>query len=335
MVPIGHQFVDLNPNKNQLLYEESESERTGGNQSDSQINTVDDRNQGVQAIINDQFVTQDAQGITDPPKNITVFGRVETEFGDIIAGETVTIFSPSLRAHYSIVTSDYGEFTFADLKPAWDYILKVSPQGMFKRYTKSPIKLRFVQEMHNIVLESIPLGVLTGRIVDSYDRPVAGIELSMQTLETDSWSTDVVTDGNGAFSVTAFPKGRFQVATRGLQSLKATGLIFDPDIGERVSLTIDLGPYRLGGRIYDESGRAFDGASVIMIWALQKNGISIRSTRQTSADVNGIFHFTELGPGNHKLVVSAWRGVNFRHTFKKTVNVGVDPGELNIVINTL
>ncbi len=266
MVPIGHHFVELTPNQNQLIDIEPESKRTGLAQSNFQVTTADDRNKQVLAIVDDQFVKPEAPEITDPAASITVSGRVETEFGEIIAGETVIFFSPSLKTHYSMLTGDYGEFTFTDLKPAWDYVLKVSPQGLFKRYTKSHIKLRFVQEIHNIVLESIPLGVLTGGIVDSYNRPVAGIELSMQTVETDFWSADAVTDANGTFSVAAFPKGKFRVITTGQQTVRATGLNFDPDVGDHVSLTIDLGPYNVGGRIFDESGRAFDGASVNMIW---------------------------------------------------------------------
>ncbi len=66
---------------------------------------------------------------------------------------------------------------------------------MFIHYTKSPIKLMCDREVHNIVLETIPLGILTGRIVDPYDRPVTGIELFIQTAEIDFLSANVITDG--------------------------------------------------------------------------------------------------------------------------------------------
>jgi hypothetical protein len=206
---------------------------------------------------------------------------------------------------------------------------------MFKRYTKSQIKLRSDQEVHNIILESIPRGILIGRIVDPYDRPVSNIGLSVTTVEKDSWTTKVITDANGTFSVTEFPIGRFKVAIKGQQTLRATGLKFDPDTGVPVILTIDLGPYNLGGNIYDESGRIFDGADIYLNWALHENGVRIRSTRKVSANASGEFRFTGLGPGNHELVVTAWRGDTFKQTVRRTVNVGVDSGELIIVLNTL
>jgi len=101
------------------------------------------------------------------------------------------------------------------------------------------------------------------------------------------------------------------------------------------NLTIDLGPYNLRGRIYDESGQTLDGADVFLNWALHKNGARFRSTRKVSANANGEFQFTGLGPGNHELVVSAWRGNTFKQMVKQTINVGVDSGELIIVFDTL
>jgi hypothetical protein len=143
--------------------------------------------------------------------------------------------------------------------------------------------------------------------------------------------------------VAEFPKGRFQLTAKAQQSFTASGLKFDPDTDVPVNLTIDLGPYNIWGRIYDESGQTFDGAHVILIWLLQDSGVSIRSTRRASADAGGEFQFTGLGPGDHELVVSAWRVENsgqsikqsIKQTIRQKVNVGVDPGELSIFINTL
>ncbi len=180
----------------------------------SQIIPIDDDEQEVPSIIENQSITEVSQDITPISQNITLSGWVGTEFGENIAFETVVLFSPSQKTYHSIVTGPSGEFIFTDLKPGWDYVLKVSPQGMFKGYTKPKIKLRSDQEVHNIVLESISLGILSGRMVDPYDRPVTGIKLLIQALgTTDFWTTDVITDANGSFSVAEFPKGRFQVAT--------------------------------------------------------------------------------------------------------------------------
>ncbi len=335
MALYSHPLVDWYPKQNQPVSAVSRPERGDENQASSQNIPLGSGDQGVQSTIEGQVITEKLQDITTAIENITLSGWVGTEFGEYVAGETVVLYSPSQKARYSIVTGFSGEFKFIDLKPGWDYVLKVSPQGMFKRYTKSQIKLRSDQEVHNIILESIPLGILTGKIVDPYDRPVTDIELVVTTVEKDFWTTNVITDANGAFSVTEFPIGRFKVTINGQQTLRANGLKFDPDTGVPVILTIDLGPYNLGGAIYDESGQAFDGADVFLNWVLHENGVRIRSTRKVSANASGEFRFTGLGPGDHELVVTAWRGNTFKQTVRRKVNLSVDSGELIIVLNTL
>ncbi len=335
IVIFSNQLVDWNPKQNRPVNVVPGLERADENQVSSKAFPLDDGDHEVPSTIERQVITEKLQDMTTTSENITVSGWVGTDSGVGIAGETVVLYSPSQKTHYSVFTGISSEFKFTNLKPGWDYVLTISPQGMFKRYTKSQIKLRSDQEVHNIVLESIPLGLLTGTIVDPYGRPATNIELLLQAVETKSWTTNVITDANGSFSVAEFPKGRFQVAIRGQQNLTATGLKFGPDTGVPIILTIDLGPYSLGGRIYDESGQTFDGADVFLNWALHKNGVRIRSTRKVSANASGKFRFTGLGPGDHELVVSAWRGNTFKQTIKQTVNVGVDSGELIVVVNTL
>jgi len=332
-------LVDWHPKQNQPVSTISESrpgsERGDEDKASNQNIPPGKGNQEVQSTIEDQVITEKLQDITTTDKNITVSGWVGTEFGENIAGETVVLYSPSQKARYSIVSGISGEYKISDIKPGWDYVLKVSPQGMFESYTKSQIKLRSDHEVHNIILESIPLGILIGRIVDPYDRPVTDIELFVTTVEKEYWTTNAVTDANGAFSVNEFPKGKFQLEIKGQQTLRATGLKFDPHTFAPIILTIDHGPYDLWGGIYDESGQTFDGADVFLNWVLHKNSIRIRSTRKVSANASGEFRFTGLGPGDHELVVTAWRGNTFRQTVKRTVNVGVNSGDLIIVFNTL
>jgi hypothetical protein len=331
----SNQLVDLSPDQKQPVFAVFESGQTGESQPSSQIIPLDDGDQEEQWTIEDQLIAEGSPDITTASDSITLSGWVGTEFGENMAGETVVLYSPYLRERYLIVTGNSGEFIFTDLKPSFDYVLRISPQGMFKRYSKFPIKLSFDQEVHNIVLEPIPLGILTGRIADPYDRPVAGIELFIRSAELDIWSTRVITDTNGSFSVAGFPKGSFQLAINEQQSLRATGLNFDPDAAEPVKLTIDLGPYNLSGRIYDESGQIFDGAHVFLNWVLKENGVRIRSTRQVSANTRGEFRFTGLGPGDHELVVNAWKGDKAtKQTLRQTINLGVDPGELDIFFNS-
>ncbi len=328
-------LVDLYP-----LQHQSSSKVTGfENGIEDQVSSPNvspgNGNQEVRSTVEVQATTGNLQDISPATNNISLSGWVGTDFGEYIAGETVILYSPSQKARYSIVTGNSGDYKFVDIKPGWDYVLKVSPRGMFDSYTKSQIKLRSDQEIHNIILEPIPVGILIGRIVDPYDRPVTNLELSVTTVEKEYSTTRVLTDANGTFTVSEFPRGKFKVTIKGPQIVRASGLEFDPDTAMPVILTIDLGPYNLRGSIYDESGQTFDGAEVYLNWALHEKGVRTRSTRKVSANASGEFKFTGLGPGNHELVVTAWRDKTFKQTVKRTVDLGVDSGELIIVFDTL
>ena len=335
LVFYSHPLVDRYSEQTQLDSEFSGIERLDDIQVDRQnMHLGKDKQEALQTT-ESQATTELPQEIIATSDHVTLSGWVGTEFGEIVAGETVVLYSPSQKTHYSMVTGVSGEYKITDINPGWDYILKVSPRGPFNNYIKTQVKLSSNQEVRNIILEPILLGTLTGRIVDPYDQPVTDIELFVTTVEKEYLTTNVVTDANGDFSVAEFPKGKFQVAMKGQHTITATGLKFDPGTNVPVILTIDLGPYNLKGGIYDESGRTFDGADVNLIWALIENGVSIRSTRKVSANASGEFRFIGLGPGKHELVVSAWRRDTFKKTIRKTVNVGVDSGELLVVIDTL
>ena len=331
----NHSWVGRYSEPNQSVSEVSGSDRLDVNDRGNRNIHLENNSQQKRSIIEGHKKTGKPRDITTASEYATLSGRVGTEFGENAAGETVVLFSPSQKIRYSIITGVSGEYIFTDIEPGWDYVLKIVPRGMYESYTRSQLKLRSDREVHDIVLKSIPLGSLTGRVVDPYDRPVAGIELFLTTVEKEYRTTRAVTDANGDFSVARFPRGKFQLAIKGEQTIKATGLKFDPDTYVPLILTIDRGPYNLEGGIYDESGRIFDGADVYLIWALHKNDFSIRSTRKVSADTSGEFRFTGLGPGKHELSVSAWRGEVMQKTVKQTINVGVDSGKLIVVIDTL
>ena len=223
MVFFSHQLVDWYPKQSQLVYAEFRSERADVKQANSQYIPLGDGDHEVQSTIDEQSITKNSQNITTASGNIILSGWVETEFGESISGETVVLYSSEHRARYTTISGISGEFIFTDLKPSWDYVLRVSPQRMFHRYTKSKIKLRSDNEVHHIILASITLGTLTGRLVDPYDRPVSDIELILQTLEKDSWTTKVTTDANGSFNVAEFPKGKVKGSTNGTLTLRASG----------------------------------------------------------------------------------------------------------------
>jgi hypothetical protein len=268
-------------------------------------------------------------------QTVSVIGRVQSEYGEILALEKIRFHSTELRAIYSTFSNAYGEFVLDEILPGDDYVISVSPNKLYKRYTQTRVDLNHIQNNFDIILESIPLGLLAGTVLDAYQQPVANLPLQLSTPEKEFWSAKVTTDANGAFVVPQFPKGGFEVSSRGDMLFRATGFNFDPNRGDTVNLTIDHGPYDLGGRIFDEAGQAFDRANVVVVWTDQNNEIRIRSSRHVRTDPTGKFRFYGLGPGNHELIVSAWAGKTFKKTVKRTVNLGIESGELDILIEAL
>ncbi len=311
------------PIKTKPIAEESDSDiNLAVNDTDTSINRIE--------ITTDQTTAQPV--VADV--QVTLSGWVGTEFGDYVIGELLKLHSPDLQLHYSTFTDNKGSYRFTKIKPGQDYILKLAPTGPFKPYYRSPINLRDNEEVHNIVLEAIPQGLLSGTITDPYDHPVAGVELLIYTNDTGSWTSRVVSDVAGTFNLYDFPQGRFHIKSRHQQNLRINGLHFNPGSSQPLLLVIDLGPHSVFGRVHDESGRAFDGVELSLYWEQHDNDIKFYSTRIQSADVDGRFEFTDIGPGAHVITISAWRGEIYKRTVTRQINVGIDSGELAIVLDT-
>jgi len=266
--------------------------------------------------------------------SVTLSGWVGTEFGDYVTGELVKLYSPGLKLHYSTFTDDQGSYRFTEIKSGRDYMLKLTPTGPFKPYYQSSINLRNNEEIHNIVLEAIPHGLLNGTITDPYGRPAVGVELLIYTNDTGNWTGRVISDAAGTFNIQDFPQGRFHIRSRHQQNLRISGLQFDPGAAEPLWLVIDLGPHSVSGLVHDESGRAFDSTELSLYWEQQNNGVKFNSTRTQIADADGGFEFTGIGPGPHEITISVQRGESYKRTVTRQVNVGIDSGDLTIVLDT-
>ncbi|MDJ0956881.1 MAG: carboxypeptidase-like regulatory domain-containing protein [Arenicellales bacterium] len=332
----GHWFIDSNPEQEKREQGLVDSERTGMNYFLSQTQPAGVAKPGVHpAPGDDDYVRIEGEGkVYFQNQNVVVWGNIETDLGEVVAGEAVAFYSESLNERFTTISGSNGEFVITDIKAATDYRVIVSPRGMYKRYTKSPVDVSFNQVVHNIILETLPVGVLSGKVVDFFDRPVPSFELTIRTEEKDNWSIDAMTDESGVFSVIDFPKGGFQVSSGSMQSFQATGFYFDPDDIDPVIVNVDIGPYSLSGHIYDESGKTIDGANVVVVWTAEDDDVTSESTRQATTDTSGAFRFFGLGPGDHELIVFAWGEGAFKQTVRQNVNLGVDSGQVNVVLKT-
>ena len=83
------------------------------------------------------------------------------------------------------------------------------------------------------------------------------------------------------------------------------GIRLDAGSDEEVTVVLDNGHDEIRGRVVDEDGLPVAGTSVTLNWFHHENGIRTTARRNTSADAQGYFKFTQLGPGTHRLIVNA------------------------------
>ena len=77
------------------------------------------------------------------------------------------------------------------------------------------------------------------------------------------------------------------------------------DDEEPVPLTLDLGQHDLYGWVTDGRGNPIPASKVTLSWWYNERGVRNFSSRDTTADEEGYFAFTGLGPGEHTLRVTA------------------------------
>ena len=87
--------------------------------------------------------------------------------------------------------------------------------------------------------------------------------------------------------------------------LSVQGAKLEPDAEQVVELVLDWGTHRLVGQVVNGQGASVPASRVWVSMNYRSGGLESRSTRMTTADVNGLFAFTNLGPGLHRIWVDA------------------------------
>ena len=163
-------------------------------------------------------------------------------------------------------------------------------------------------------------------MADLNGNPVPGFALNLHSRAVSGRSVRVVGDQQGIFLVEDFPVGDAVLSTNSRPVLAAQGIRVSPEPEEPVLVILDTGTHVLEGRVIDSLGEPMAATSVIMTWEFSESGVLSSSLRKTAADHNGNFVFTNLGPGLHRLQVSA---SGYRTAVMK-IDVGMDRD--NIVI---
>jgi protocatechuate 3,4-dioxygenase beta subunit len=245
----------------------------------------------------------------------SVAGIVRTERGDPIDRATVVFGSPELGTHYQAMSDADGNFTISNVVVGPGYHLRVLPGGSFRDYSRQRIRVPEDGMSLEVVLEALPTGRLTGRMLDVDGSPVPNFRLWLLSRDAVRSGVPISSDERGYFELAEVPAGSLTFDTRASPRLVVSG-VFLPAEGEReVILVLDWGDQVMTGEVVDDRGDPVGGAEVSLSWSDTNGETRSTSRRVTRTDPGGLFRITQLGPGEHLLEVRAagYHTVQERH----------------------
>ncbi len=205
--------------------------------------------------------TENAIFIGRPP--FSIFGRVTDGRGVGVPGVTLT-FSLLSRAGAvpgAVTTNANGEFSQEGFTNGAEY--RVTPEKDDLRF--SPVGRDFSVETASSALTFVLAApyTLSGRVVDTAGKGVAGVEVSFLCMTGDGeLPAAVFSDEVGFWTQSGFSYGFGYVV-----SAKKAGYAFDPSYREASGAADDLDftaapPYSVSGRVADKLGRGIEGVEV-------------------------------------------------------------------------
>jgi len=258
----------------------------------------------------------------------SVWGSLSTKYGDVVANEAINLFSEDASQAYSETSDKNGHFNFENIVPAGDYRLSVSPKGMYKRVSMDSIAILNNQAALAIVLQPLELGLLKGKVVNVEDIAVPGYEMKIQSPLKSRWIQKFVPDSIGEFEIEDVPIGPIVFTKTFGQALVISGHEFSGNSQTTIELVVDVGYNELRGVVYDEFNNTVPGATVILSWKLNYQGVVSIVNRRGTTRPTGEFLFGGLGKGEHELLVASFDGL----VGHQVVDIGNDSSERVVVL---
>ena len=263
----------------------------------------------------------------EPLKKLTtITGSLTDTDGIPVGGEIINILTSQMRTMYRAQSDEVGNFFFEKVEPGKDYRLAIRPGSGYKNKDINPLVVPDGGLNLDIVLEPSEHGELSGWMIDLDSNPVPGFSLTLHSTIATGQSVSVVGDQQGFFSVEGFPVGGALFRTNSYPVLTVRGIHVSPEPEEPVTIILDTGLHVLQGWVTDNFGEPVAASSITLNWEFGINGLLNSSSRKTTADQNGSFVFTGLGPGLHTTQVSA---AGFNNAVL-IVNVGTDPIDIRV-----
>lgn len=234
-----------------------------------------------------------------------VRGTLVSIYGEPVVGERVQLVSAELARAFHDRTDSAGRFALAGVPTNSAYSVLVQPEGPWEDYSHRDLRVPEGGLELLIELQSRETGAVTGIVVDTAGRPLPGFDLSVRSARSSRAFRSVTADPSGHFFVDDVPAGDLLFESLAYPSLTVRGVHLRPGTLEEVRLTLDWGNHRVNGQVVDVAGQPVPGSRIWLTMDVRAHGVSSRSTRRTTADAQGFFGFTGVGPGPHQVRVDA------------------------------
>ncbi|MGQ9590886.1 MAG: carboxypeptidase regulatory-like domain-containing protein, partial [Planctomycetota bacterium] len=230
--------------------------------------------------------------------------------GRPVPGEALYLYSPGLDARHQATSGADGRFDFGLVQVARDYRFFVYPRSRpggawLKDREIAPVAVSEEGLDLEVALERLESCSFRGAMVDADGTPVPRYTLWLRNYEALGASIRLSGDSDGRFSIGAAPCGAVLIETRSEPYLSVRGLELAPGAEGEAALVLDWGSLELSGVVLGEGDSPVAGAKASLRWSRSQGGVTSSSSRSAVTDSLGRFSFSELGPGEHRLIVSA------------------------------
>ena len=260
---------------------------------------------------------------------VSVSGVVTATTGTPVARARVQLDSAARGRGYRATTDAGGRFTLENVDAGSDYRLWVRPQSGFKDGVIENVLVDAPIQSLDVKLTPIGVATLRGRLVTPEGAAVPGFTMWLTSAYgSGPRSLSLTSDSQGRFIAEDLPEGPVTLQTRSAPALSASGIEVRAAApgGTDVTVVVDVGAYRLEGRLVTSEGAPASGARVSLEWSASSGGVTSRSTRDTVAGADGTFVFTQVGGGVH-LVSAALEGAGSVRV-QQQVGAGAAPLQL-------
>ena len=154
---------------------------------------------------------------TQPPKADEKPASVQGEVRNSVSGMPIERAHVSLRRYktggfdkYGALTNAEGKFRIAGI-PAGSYQVTLDRVGYVAplEVTRSPVTLTPDEKKDNLQLKLVPVGAISGRVLDADGQPVDGLQVHAERGEQTMRSG--VTDDRGQYRIGGLDPGRYRV----------------------------------------------------------------------------------------------------------------------------